>query len=59
MGDDCRVEAFAEGVNDYALQDMKIHPLEYWLTRSKFEKWEPSDSLVMTKLIHYQMTFDF
>ena len=53
------MEAFAAGVNDYALQDMKIHPLEYWLTRSKFEKWEPSDSLVMTKLIHYQMTFDF
>ncbi len=46
-------------MNDYALADMQAHPLEYWLLNARFAAWEPSDSLLVTKLIHFAMTFDF
>ena len=30
------LEAYTQGVNDYAMKDMQAHPLEYWMTSSKF-----------------------
>ena len=57
--DHSRLEAYAAGVNDYALKDMKMHPLEYWLINERFVEWKALDSLMLTRLMYYSMTYDF
>jgi len=52
------LKAYADGVNAYVAQ-MKILPLEFLLTGSKFEQWEPVDTIMMGKLMEFTLSISW
>lgn len=53
------LDAYTAGVNDYALKEMKVKPLEYWILRGEFAPWHQADSVAIAKLIMYGLSYDF
>ena len=52
------MNAFCDGVNDYVKQ-MKVLPLEFWLTWQSFDEWKRSDSFRLTLMMNIFLALDF
>ena len=53
-----RVQAYSDGINDY-VASLKTLPIEFWLTRTEFPKWEPLDVFVFSKFLSFSLAHDW
>jgi len=53
-----RLQAYSDGINDF-VKSMVVYPIEFYIMWIDFEEWTPYDSLTVTALLQYFITFDW
>ena len=54
-----RLQAYADGVNAFLQTHADSLPPEFWLLGDKPEPWKPADSLVLGKLLAWQLSHNY